>query len=83
MKKKSPSKKIAVLGILSAQALVLSVLENFIPALPYLPPGTKPGLSNIVTMFAVAELGLPSALAIAFIKSLFAKVKRLLNRSFS
>jgi len=76
MKKKSPSKKIATLGILSAQALVLSVLESFIPALPYLPPGTKPGLSNIVTMFAAAEIGLPSALTIAFIKSLFALITR-------
>ena len=76
MNKKSPSRKIATLGILSAQALVLSVLEGFIPALPYLPPGTKPGLSNIVTMFAAAEIGLPSALTVTFIKSLFALITR-------
>ncbi|NLX93720.1 MAG: Gx transporter family protein, partial [Clostridiales bacterium] len=45
------TKKIALLGILGAQALALSALENLIPAFPGLPPGAKPGLSNIVTMY--------------------------------
>lgn len=68
--------KIALLGILAAQALVLSVLENFIPAIPGLPPGAKPGFSNIVTMFTASLMGLPGALTITVIKSLFAGITR-------
>ena len=56
------ARKTALLGILCAQAIALSFLESLIPALPFLPPGAKPGFSNIVTMFAVLTLGLPQAM---------------------
>ena len=56
------ARKTALLGILCAQAIALSFLENLIPSLPFLPPGAKPGFSNIVTMFTVLTLGLPQAL---------------------
>ncbi|HOU09459.1 MAG TPA: Gx transporter family protein [Clostridiales bacterium] len=72
----SPAKTAALLGILGAQALVLSYLESLIPAMPGLPPGAKPGFSNIVNMFAAARLGLPQALAIVLVKALFAFVTR-------
>lgn len=74
--KKSNAKKIAFSGILSALAIVLSIFESFLPAVPYMPPGAKLGLSNIVTMFAAAEIGLPAALTIAVVKSLFVFVTR-------
>ncbi len=67
---------IALVAILGAQALALSYLENFIPAVPGLPPGAKPGFSNIVTMFAASTLGLPGALCITLIKSVFAGITR-------
>ncbi len=67
---------VALLGILGAEALALSFLENFIPAVPGLPPGAKPGFSNIVTMFTASTMGLPSALLITVIKSLFAGLTR-------
>ncbi len=67
---------IALLGILSAQALVLSLLENFIPAIPGLPPGAKPGFSNIVTMFTASTMGLFPALGITLVKSVFAGITR-------
>ena len=67
---------LALGGILCAQALALSFLEGLIPALPWLPPGAKPGLSNIITMFAADCLGLPQALIITLVKSGFAFVTR-------
>lgn len=72
----SAAKTAALLGILGAQALVLSYLESLIPALPGLPPGAKPGFSNIVNMFAAAQLGLPQALAIVLVKAVFAFITR-------
>lgn len=68
--------KIALVGILCALALSLSFLESLIPPIPLLPPGAKPGFSNIITMFAAGSLGLPSATAIAAVKGLFAFVTR-------
>lgn len=70
------TKKIALLGILGAQALALSALENLIPAFPGLPPGAKPGLSNIVTMYTAARIGFPEALYITLIKAIFAGLTR-------
>ena len=58
-------------AVLAAQATAINFLEGFIPALPVMPPGAKPGFSNIVTMFAAGSLGLPYALGIAAVKSLF------------
>lgn len=70
------SRKIAVCGLLGALALVLTLLEGMLPPIPGLPPGARPGLSNIVTMFAAGSLGLPYALAIALIKGVFAFLTR-------
>lgn len=67
---------IALIAVLGAQALAISYLENFIPAVPGLPPGAKPGFSNIVTMFAASTLGFPGALCITLIKSVFAGITR-------
>ena len=70
------SRKIAVCGLLGALALALTLLEGMLPPIPGLPPGARPGLSNIVTMFAAGSLGLPYALAIALIKGVFAFLTR-------
>lgn len=68
--------KIALFGMLSAVALVLSFIEGMIPLYAALPPGAKAGFSNIATMFAASNLGLVPALAISLIKALFAGVTR-------
>ncbi len=68
-----PSRRTALLGILSALALVLSFLEGFLPVLPV--PGAKLGLSNVVTMYALSSLGLPAALAVAVVKGVFALLR--------
>ncbi len=70
------TKRIALLGILGAQALVLSFLESLLSPLPGLPPGAKPGLSNIVTMFTAATMGLGDALLITLFKAVFAGLTR-------
>ena len=67
---------IALVAILGAQALVLSYLENLIPAIPGLPPGAKPGFSNIVTMFAASSIGFSGAISVTVIKSVFAGITR-------
>ncbi|MDR0314534.1 MAG: Gx transporter family protein [Oscillospiraceae bacterium] len=67
---------IALLGILGAQAIVLSLLENFIPPVPGLPPGAKLGFSNIVTMFTASTMGFMPALYITVIKAVFAGATR-------
>lgn len=69
--KKINTHKLALLGILSAQALALSFLENLLPALPFLPPGVKLGLSNVVTMFCAGTMGFSSAVSVTVIKALF------------
>ncbi len=68
--------RIALAGILGAQALALAWLESLLPAFPFLPPGAKPGLSNIVTMFAVSALSFGDAFFIVLIKAGFAGITR-------
>lgn len=73
---KIKTQKIALLGILSAQALALAFIENLLPALPFFPPGVKLGLSNIVTMFCAGTLGFIPAFSVTLIKSLFVFLTR-------
>ena len=63
--------RLTLTALLAAAALAVSFLERLLTAgLPF-PPGIKPGLSNIIVMFACSAVGLPCALAIALIKSGF------------
>lgn len=74
---KTKSQKIALLGVLGALALALSAAESFLmPDVAVLPPGAKPGLSNIVTMFAASCVSSSAAIYIVIIKSVFALVTR-------
>lgn len=75
-KDKNLTRKIALTGIMCALALALSYLETLIPAYPGFPPGAKPGLSNIVTMFMAGSSGTSYAFFITIIKGLFAGVTR-------
>lgn len=74
--KKNIAYKTALTGIMCALAVALGFLESLLPPMPWLPPGAKPGFSNIITMFAAGNLGLPSALIIAVAKGCFAFVTR-------
>lgn len=70
------ARRVALTGILSAEAIALSALEMLIPPIPFLPPGAKPGFSNIVTMFAAREFSFSGAVPVALIKSLFVLITR-------
>ena len=74
---KITTKKIALCAVLTALALGLSTLENLFPISFLIPlPGVKLGLANIVTVFALYELGSLPALIIlierCFLGALFA-----------
>ena len=64
--------KLAVTALLAAAALAMSFFESALTAGLPLPPGVKPGFSNIAVLFACAALGLPGALFLALIKAGFA-----------
>ncbi|MEA5134596.1 MAG: Gx transporter family protein [Candidatus Fimivivens sp.] len=68
--------KVAVPGLMLALALVLSLFESMLPALPFLPVGVKLGLSNIVTMYCLLFLGAKTAFAVAVLKALFVLLTR-------
>ena len=61
--RKSTAKKVALYGVLTALALVLSWLEAQIPAF-FAVPGLKLGLTNIVVLLALYCIGPKSALAV-------------------
>lgn len=69
-------KKLTLTSLFLAMALVLSYLEHLIPPLPFMPPGVKLGLSNIITMYCLFAAGAPSAFAVAILKSLFVFLTR-------
>ncbi len=75
-KKNSLVYETALSAILCAQAIALGWLEGLLPAFPWLPPGAKPGFSNIITMFAASSLGFGKALAVTVVKAGFAFVTR-------
>ena len=63
-------------GMLAAAAIALSAAESLFPALPFLPPGAKPGFSNLACMLAAGSMGLGPALSVAVCKALFAGLTR-------
>ncbi len=67
------SKKIALYGILTALALVLSYLESLIP-LSFAVPGVKLGLTNIAVLFALYKLGAGDACIISLVRVLLASL---------
>lgn len=56
-------------AILVALASVLHALEALIP-LPYVVPGAKLGLANIVALYAVMTMGLGQALSVSLLRTL-------------
>ncbi|HNZ82555.1 MAG TPA: Gx transporter family protein [Sedimentibacter sp.] len=57
------------LSLLTAAALILSIIEGMIP-LPYIAPGAKLGLSNIVILSVVVIFGPKDALLVVIIRSI-------------
>lgn len=60
--------KMALLGVLTAGAIVIAILESFIPSIGI--PGVKLGLANIVILVTLYELGVWEAAAINLLRIL-------------
>ena len=60
--------KIALLGVLTAAAIVISIIESFIPSIGI--PGVKLGLANIVILIILYELGVMDAIAVNLLRVL-------------
>ena len=61
------TKKLALLGLLSAIALTIFMVEAQIPAVVPI-PGVKLGLANIVTVFTVFAIGAKEGAAVLFVR---------------
>ena len=70
------TKLLVLTALLFAIALVLSVVENSLPPIPFVVPGVKLGLSNIVVMFSLFFLDKKQAFAIAILKAGFVFMTR-------
>ena len=53
-------RRIALLGILTAGAVIIGIIESFIPSIGI--PGVKLGLANIIILITLYELGIIEAL---------------------
>ncbi len=71
-KKQFTVRDITITGVLGALMLAISYTESAVTSLLPLPPGIKPGLANIVVMFACSVMGFWYALCLTLIKSAFA-----------
>ena len=60
--------KVALLGILTAGAIVIAILESFIPSIGI--PGVKLGLANIVILIILYELGVVEAIIVNLLRVL-------------
>lgn len=71
------TKRLTLAALLTALALALSYMERFIPFSLLIPlPGVKPGLANVVTLYALIALDAPMAWTVlcarVFLGALFA-----------
>ena len=66
--------KMALLGILTAAAIVIAVLESFIPSVGI--PGVKLGLANIVILLILYELGIWEAAVVNLLRVLVVSLIR-------
>lgn len=77
------TRKLTIIAVLLAQAIVLHLFESLIP-LPFPIPGVKLGLANIVTLLALLLFDFKSAFIIAFLRTVLGSLLSgtLLNISF-
>lgn len=62
------TKRIALLSILVSAALVLHMAEGFLP-IPYIAPGVKLGLANMVSLMAIILFGAKEALIVVLLRT--------------
>lgn len=64
-KTKKQIRKLTVLGVLTAAALILSYAESVLPPIFPAVPGIKVGLPNVVIIFVLYRMGIPSAVSVS------------------
>ena len=65
---KNKTKKIALLGVITSIALVLSYLESILPPIYAAIPGIKVGLPNIVIIFILYKYGFKEAVTVSALR---------------
>ncbi len=65
---RNKTKKVALLGILTSVALILSYIEAILPPVWSAVPGIKMGLPNIVIIFLLYRFGVKEAAIVSFIR---------------
>lgn len=61
------SKRLVLLALMVAQAMILSIVETWIPVSAVI-PGVKLGLANIITLIVIIYFGLKDALAVVTVR---------------
>ena len=69
----SKTKRVVLLGLLVSQALILSIVESWIP-MPTPVPGIKLGLANIVTLIGIVYFSPLEVFIIVFVRTLLASI---------
>lgn len=67
------AKRIAVYGLITALAMILSYIEHLIP-MSFAVPGIKLGLANIVVVFAIYKLRFRDACVISLVRVLLSSI---------
>jgi len=70
------TKQTVFFAIMLSLSVTLTALEHSLPPIPFMPPGLRLGLSNIVTMYCVFFVGFKRAAALNVFKSLFVFITR-------
>ena len=65
---RNKTKRIALLGVLTSVALVLSYLEAMLPPISTMAPGIKMGLPNLIIIFVLYKFGFKEAATVSFIR---------------
>lgn len=64
------TKKLAILGLCTAVALVLAYIESMLPPLFHAVPGIKIGLPNIIIVFVLYRFGIREAAVVSLVRML-------------
>lgn len=67
------TKRIVILGLMVALALVLSIIESWFPV-PLPVPGVKLGLANIITIAVIIFYDFKDAVSVVFIRCILASI---------
>ena len=67
------TKKLVLLSLFISQALVLSIIESWIP-FPMVVPGVKLGLANIITLIVIIFFNFKEALIVVIIRTMLSSI---------